>query len=77
MRNVDILNELEKSHNLKELCKRGLIHPTLLWYRDLFFEYDSFRKMGIKSEESVRMVCDKIDIQRITVYRAIKSMRYE
>lgn len=76
-KSIEILNELEKSHGLKNLAQRGLLTPSLLFYRDIYFEVDIFLRMGNKKEEAVRLVCDKINISRVTVYNAIRCMTNE
>ena len=74
---IEILNEIDKTHGLKSLVGKGLLPWSMLWYRDVYNEYDVFVKMGFKKEESKRLVEDKLKISRNTVCRAIRKMSNE
>ncbi len=74
---IEILNDIDKSHGLKELISKGLFSWKLLFYRDIYNEYDAYLRMGFRKEESIRLVQDKLNICRSTVYNALKSMRNE
>jgi hypothetical protein len=74
MRSIDILNELDKSHGLKELVSKSLMAWTMLWYRDIYNEFDVFIKMGHLPTEAVRLTAVKLNIGEATVYRAKKQM---
>jgi len=77
MRNVDIINKIDKDFNISKLVRDGIISPKLLFYRDIYNEIDANKKMGIRMEEAVMNVCDKMRVERTTVYRAYKIMNNE
>lgn len=74
---IEILNEIDKSHGLKNLTGKGLLSWTLLWYRDLYNEFDVFIRMGKGTEEAADLTADKLKVDKRTVYRAIKAMNNE
>lgn len=77
MKSIEILNDIDKSHGLKVLIGKGIMSWTMMWYRDIYNEYDVFIKLGNKKEESVNLVCDKFNTSRATVYKALKEMNNE
>jgi hypothetical protein len=76
-KSIEILNEIDKTHGLKNLTGKGLISWTLLLYRDLYNEFDVFVRMGKGTEEAADLTADKFKVDKRTVYRAIKSMNNE
>lgn len=71
---IEILNNLDKSEQLKELVVKGILSYTLLSYRDIYNEYDVYKRLGNNVNEAVLLTSVKMNIDRSTVYRAIKRM---
>lgn len=71
---IEILNNLDKSEQLKELVLKGILSYTLLSYRDIYNEYDVYRRLGNNVAESVLLVSVKLNVSERTVYTAIKRM---
>jgi hypothetical protein len=74
MRSIDILNEIDKNHGLKELVGKSLMSWTMLWYRDIYNEFDVYIKMGNPPTEAALLTAVKLNIGVATVYRAKKQM---
>lgn len=71
---IEILNNLDKSEQLKEMVLKGILSYTLLSYRDIYNEYDVYRRLGNNVAESVLLVSVKLNVSERTVYTAIKRM---
>jgi len=71
---IEILNSIEKDHSVKELVMKGVLSWTTLYYRDMYNEYDIYRRLGNNVNEAVLLTSVKMNVDRSTVYRAIKRM---
>jgi len=61
---------------LEKLLQRGLIPPSLIKYRDIFYYYDTVIRVLKKTPtDAVFLTAGKFDVSIMTVYRAIKVMK--
>jgi len=74
-RTIDILNELDRTHGLKNLFEKGFITWSVIWHRDVYNEFDVYRRLGNNVAESVLLTSVKLNTSQKTVYKAIKRMK--
>lgn len=77
MRSIEILNILDETHGLKNLVNKSLIAWNVLWYRDVYMEFDAFIKMGAGTSEAVRLTSVKLNVSESVVYVAKRKMESE
>lgn len=71
---IELLNSIDERFGLLNLVRAGVIRPIDIRDREIFFKYDIFRKKGLRSYESIDLVCDEYRLSRTTVKTAIKRM---
>lgn len=71
---LEVLNTLEKTHGLKDLVNRSILGWEILWYRDVYLEFDAYKRMGAGTSEAARLTAVRLNISEKTVYRAKKRM---
>lgn len=74
MSSIEILNEIENTHGLRNLAKRGLISASLFAYRDIYLEFDAYKKQGYNTTEAAHHTSEKFRISEKTVYKAKRIM---
>jgi hypothetical protein len=74
MRTIEIIEELDKTHGLKILVNKSLLSWSILFHREIYLEFDAFRKMGYNVNTSVQMTSDKLNISERTVLKIKKKM---
>lgn len=74
---IDIINKLDSGFSLINLFKRGIIDWTILRDRDIYLQYDIYRKMGKRKMDAKEQTALDFDVSFDTVHRAIKRMTSE
>lgn len=74
MKTIEIIEQLEKSHGLKNLVNKSLLSWSILFHKEIYTEFDAFRKMGHNVNKSVQMTSDKLNISERTVLKIKKKM---
>jgi hypothetical protein len=74
---IDTINEMDKNFGLMKLFKGGIIPWTVLRDRDIYLQYDIYRKMGKKSMDAREQTAEDFKVSIETVLRAVKKMNEE
>lgn len=74
---INIINDMDNKFGLMNLFKAGIIPWTVLRDRDIFLQYDIYRRMGkaIMDAKEQSALDFKVSIE--TVHRAVKKMNEE
>lgn len=74
MKMIDMLNKLESDFGLSNLVKKGVIPWSVIFYRDVYLEFDVYVRSGKSIVESVMLTSIKFGVCEKTVFRARKKM---
>ena len=74
---IELVDKLYKDGSLKKLIKGGLVSPKIMFYREVYLDYDKNIRVA-KVKERVRAAEDTADTFKIStamVYRIVKIMK--
>ncbi len=74
---IKTINELDSQFSLIKLFRDGIIDWTILRDRDIYFQYDIYRKMGKRKMDAKEQTALDFGVSFDTVHRAIKRMTSE
>lgn len=77
MKVIEELEELDKHHGLNNLIRKRIITWNIVWYKEIYTEFDAFIKLGYGIEDAAFMVSEKLKISSRTVHRVKKIMESE
>jgi hypothetical protein len=77
MKRIDTINSLDRDYGLMTLFKIGVIQWTELRDRDIYLQYDIYRKKGIASMDAKEHTAEDFNVDQRTVARAIRKMNEE
>jgi hypothetical protein len=74
---IDFINDLHDKGILQKLFHVNCISAKLLYYRDIYLEYDIKIKMKENKTDAIFLVSEKFKVVEQTIYRIIKFMEKE
>ncbi len=74
---INTINELDSKFNLMKLFKSGIIPWTILRDRDIYLQFDIYRKMGKSVMDSKEQSALDFKVSIETVHRAVRKMTNE
>lgn len=76
MTNIDFLNRLEAEGILKQLICRGLLPLKVSLHREIYLQVQAEMNInGGKKRKAVLSVCEKLDVDMSTVWKACYHMK--
>jgi hypothetical protein len=71
---LEIIKRLSETGEIISLYKAGLIEPFAIKYRNIYFDVDTFQKIGQSRMDAIYNAANKYNCGIQTIYRAIKWM---
>ena len=76
MTNIEFLNKLQAEGILKQLINRGLLPLKVSFHREIYLQVTAQLLInGNNHGKAVSHVASKLNIEPMTVYRALKFMK--
>ena len=69
---LEIIKRLSETGEIISLYKAGLIEPFAIKYRNIYFDVDTFQKIGQSRMDAIYNAANKYDCGIQTIYRALK-----
>ncbi len=72
--NYEILNDLDKSGDLKRLTRGGLIGIKIGMYLDIYRYYDARVKSGVPVTRAAETTAENMKVCRQTVFNVLRTL---
>jgi len=69
---LEIIKRLSDSGEIISLYKAGLIEPFAIKYRNIYYDVDTFQKIGQTRMDAIYNAANKYNCGIQTIYRALK-----
>jgi len=69
---LEIIKRLSDSGEIISLYKAGLIEPFAIKYRNIYFDVDTYQKIGQSRMDAIYNAAQKYNCGIQTIYRALK-----
>jgi hypothetical protein len=77
MKRIEIVNNWDKDYGLMQLIRGGMVEWTEARDRDIYLQYDIYRRMGKKIMDAKETTATDFNVSIETVHRAIRKMNEE
>lgn len=75
MKPIETLLQMEASgYSLLDLCRMGLVSPSIPFYKDIYLYVDARLKCGQSRTQAVTDAEEQFGVKKTTVYKALKIM---